>query len=178
MASPLDPQVLVNAVLGATREVCATMLEMEVTPRPPRFHSPAPVSDGGLVALLGLAGDWVGTGGLALSEPLACRLASRMLMAEFHAVNEEVLDAVAEITNMIVGNVKTTLEETLGPLGLSIPTVIFGREFSTRTTTSDWIVVPFACPDGCLEVYVCLEPNRAPHGPAPMPALEPGMASH
>ena len=49
-----------------------------------------------------------------------------MLMSEFDAVTEDVLDAMAEMANMIFGNVKTELEEQLGGLGLSIPTVIFG----------------------------------------------------
>ena len=35
-----------------------------------------------------------------------------MLMTESTAVNEEVLDAVAEMTNMIIGSVKTDLESS------------------------------------------------------------------
>ena len=41
------------------------------------------------------------------------------------------LDAVAEVTNMIIGNVKTVLESRLGAMGLSTPTVIYGRNFQT-----------------------------------------------
>ena len=65
-----------------------------------------------------------------------------MLMTESTAVDEDVLDAVAELTNMIIGSVKTDLEQHLGPLGLSIPTVVFGRNFKTRTSANtEWIVV-------------------------------------
>ncbi len=56
-----------------------------------------------------------------------------MLMTEAPSVNEDVLDAVAELTNMIIGNVKTELEAQVGPLGLSIPTVVYGRNFQTKT---------------------------------------------
>src|SRR3546814_14068538 len=55
-----------------------------------------------------------------------------MMMAEYDAVNDEVLDAMAEVTNMIIGNVKTALEERIGCMGLSIPTVIYGRNFTYR----------------------------------------------
>jgi chemotaxis protein CheX len=80
-----------------------------------------------------------------------------MLMMECPAVNEEVLDAVAELTNMIIGSVKTDLEQHLGPLGLSIPTVVFGRNFKTRSSGSaEWIVVRFHWEDECLLVKVCL----------------------
>jgi chemotaxis protein CheX len=58
---------------------------------------------------------------------------------------------------MIVGGVKTDLEPYLGPLGLSIPTVIFGRNFKTRTAGStEWIVVKFPWDDEVLLVKMCL----------------------
>jgi len=60
------------------------------------------------------------------------------------------------IANMIIGNVKNTLEEHLGPMGMSIPTVVFGRNFTTRGGGSEpWTIVPFTCGVRCL-VKVCL----------------------
>jgi chemotaxis protein CheX len=83
------------------------------------------------------------------------------MMTEYDAVNDEVLDAVAEITNMIIGNVKTALEERLGPMGLSIPTVIYGRNFSSRAVgKQNWTVVPFHAGSERLEVQLCLAPSR------------------
>ena len=73
------------------------------------------------------------------------------------AVDEEVLDAMAELTNMIIGNVKNELERELGPLGLSIPTVVFGRNFRARTAVSgEWSVVSFDWEGEELMVRVCL----------------------
>jgi chemotaxis protein CheX len=78
-------------------------------------------------------------------------------------VNDDVLDAVAEVTNMVIGNVKTVLEERLGAMGLSIPTVIYGRNFSSRTVgKQNWTVVPFTLGNERLEVQLCLAPNREP----------------
>ena len=71
-------------------------------------------------------------GSISCTPALACRICSQMLMTESTAVDEEVLDAVAELTNMIIGSVKTDLEQHLGPLGLSIPTVVFGRNFKNQ----------------------------------------------
>ena len=85
-----------------------------------------------------------------------------MLMTEATAVNEEVLDAVAELTNMIIGSVKTDLEQHLGPLGLSIPTVVFGRNFKTRSAgTTEWIVVRFPWEDEALLIKMCLAPSES-----------------
>jgi chemotaxis protein CheX len=70
------------------------------------------------------------------------------------------LDAVAEITNMIVGNVKTTLENRVGNMLLSTPTVIYGRNFQTRSARNqEWTIVPFEWDGERMCVQVCIAPN-------------------
>jgi chemotaxis protein CheX len=154
-------QKLSSAIITATEEVFATMLGLELEVQPPYFDSKEARPTDGVVGLIGLAGRWVGTGSIACSAELACKISSQFLMAEYTAVDQDVLDAVAEVTNMIIGNVKTLIEEELGPMGLSIPTVIFGRNFTTLTIgTNDWTIVPFQCGDEKLEVNLCLAPAR------------------
>ena len=92
------------------------------------------VPSSGVVSLIGLAGAWVGSGSLACSASCAAKIASALLMTPYTAIDEDVLDAVAEVTNMIIGNVKTALESRLGAMGLSTPTVIYGRNFQTRSS--------------------------------------------
>jgi len=160
---PVDQVTLTGIVHAATTDVFATMLEMELTPQAPYVqHVPPPPTEG-VVSLIGLAGKWVGTGSVFCSAPFACQISSRMLMADFCAVNDEVLDAVAEVTNMVLGNVKTGLEEHLGPMGLSIPTVVYGKNFTAKTAgDGDWNVFPFTCDGELLEVKIHLAPNRKP----------------
>ena len=82
-------------------------------------------------------------------------------MCEAPAVNEEVLDTVAELTNMIIGSVKTEMETHLGPLGLSIPTVVYGRNFKTKSAgNAEWIVTHFRWDEETLVVKLCLEPKE------------------
>ena len=105
----------------------------------------------------------MGAGRISCSAALACRLSGALLMSEYSAVNEDVLDAMAELTNMIIGNVKSTLEEELGSMGLSIPTVIFGRNYQARSFgVKEWTVVPFHCQTDQFEVRFALMP--APRG--------------
>ncbi|HSW49186.1 MAG TPA: chemotaxis protein CheX [Bryobacteraceae bacterium] len=159
----LNPEVLVHVLQTATRDVFATMLGTEVVCGEPHQETVPPNPTEGVVSLIGLAGNWVGTGAVACSAPLACKLSSLMLMSQAESVNEEVLDVVAELTNMIIGNVKTGLEETLGPMGLSVPTVVFGKNFTTRSIADgQWTVCPFEVEGGTLEVKICLTPNRRP----------------
>jgi chemotaxis protein CheX len=147
---------MVEAIGSSTREVFSMMLGIDVTAGEP-FVGQKAGADTGVLALLGLAGQWVGTGSLCCSAAIACRLASLMLMAEYPALNDEVLDAVAELANMVVGNIKTKLEETLGAMALSTPTVVYGRNFATRRVGStEWVSVPFLCEGGTVSVQVCL----------------------
>ena len=115
-------------------EVFSTMLGADIgTGEVTIEDHPSVEPNDGVVSFIGIAGSWAGTGSLTCSPPMACRICSAMLMTEGTAVDEEVLDAVAELTNMIIGSVKTDLENELGPLGLSIPTVVFGRNFKTKS---------------------------------------------
>lgn len=178
---------LADTIVAAVKEVCSTMLGFEVEAGVPSIEHASPTSGDGVVTLIGLAGDWIGTGSITCSGSLACKLSGLLLMSEYSAVDDEVLDAVAEITNMVIGGVKTTLEEELGNMGLSIPTVIYGRNFATRSVGSHaWTVVPFRCGDNKedgFQVQVCLTPNREGQtvkawvaGPQPWQSAESNVA--
>ena len=157
--------LIVECICRASANVFETMLGAAIRRGEVSVESGCPDTNDGVMSLIGLAGTWTGAGSISCSPALACRVCSQMLMTEASAVNEDVLDAVAELTNMIIGSVKTDLEQHLGALGLSIPTVVFGRNFRTRSAAnSDWIVVRFYWDDECLWVRVCLARNeRAPN---------------
>ena len=158
----MEKEEIVSLVTNATREVFSTMLGTEVVAGEPRIEQAAPGPTEGVVSLVGLAGTWVGTGSISCSSDMARKLSGQFLMTEFASVNEEVLDAMSELTNMIIGNFKTGAEEKLGPMGLSIPTVIFGRNFTTRTVSKkNWILVPFTSGDGSFDIHICLAPSEA-----------------
>ena len=162
----IDPGVIIQVVQSATREVFATMLGTEVACGEPRQENSPSSPTEGVVSLIGLAGAWVGTGAVSCSAQLACKISSQMLMSEADRVTEEVLDVIAELTNMIIGNVKTGIEDMLGPMGLSIPTVVFGKNFTTRSIADgQWTVCPFLVEQEQMDVKICLTPNRRPSLP-------------
>ncbi len=158
-------QEIEQAISKASREVFETMLNLplEVDPSvmrnvidPETFH--------GVVALVGIAGSWTGTGHISCSPRFAQQVAGALLMTEYDTVNDDVLDAVAEVANMIIGNVKTIFEEKLGPLGLTVPTVIYGRNYQTRSAgVKDWVMVRLRSGTENMDINFCLMPSRAPH---------------
>jgi chemotaxis protein CheX len=152
-------RLIVEQIQRSAAEVFATMLGSELGPGEAALERGRPGVNDGVVSFIGLAGRWVGTGSISCSPAIACRLCSLLLMSQAEAVDEDVLDAVAELTNMIIGSVKNDLEPHLGPLGLSIPTVVFGRNFKTRSmATSEWSVVRFRWENEPVEIRLFLAP--------------------
>ena len=157
---------LAAMVRGATEEIFSTMLGIDIRAEAPYEQESDSEAFDGVIALVGLAGAWVGSGRISCSAALACRLSGAFLASEYTAVNEDVLDAMSELANMIVGNVKSALEDELGPMGLSIPTVIFGRNYKTRSCgVNQWMVTPFYCDTERLEVKIALMPNGKADAP-------------
>lgn len=168
----LDAFIL-KAMDESCRQVFSTMLGVELPPAEVVDANSGEQAHCEVVALIGLAGGWAGAGSISCSAATACRVCSQMLMCDAPSVNEEVLDAIAELTNMIIGNVKTELEAQVGPLGLSIPTVVYGRNFQTKTAGAPgWMILEFRWDSEILRVKICLSPhNREPH-PTPHAMLE------
>jgi chemotaxis protein CheX len=172
-APDVTEEIVLQMMQTSTLEVFGMMLGQEVEAGQARREATEPGPQDGVVALVGLAGSWVGTGMLRMKGETACAASGLLLMQEFTGVDEEVLDAVGEIANMIFGNVKSGLEEKLGPMGLSIPTVVYGRNFSTRSVgKSEWTVAPFRWDGHEVEAYLCLTPaQKTVHGPRVGPTL-------
>jgi chemotaxis protein CheX len=157
----IDEKTIIEFMTTSTADVFSTMLGTEVSSESPYTDHNAPTVADGVLAFVGMAGPWAGTGVIACSAAFACRISNQLLMSDSTSVNEEVLDAVGEVANMIVGNFKTMIEEHLGPMGLSIPTVIYGRNFTSRSLgTSSWTVLPFRCGDETVTIRCCLAPSN------------------
>lgn len=157
----VDREQIIDDIRAAAEEVFSTMLGTELTFKESYCDKGPSRPLDGVVCLIGMAGDWTGTGSISCSAEFACRIASLMLMAEYATVDGDVLDAVAEVANMVLGNVKTALEKTLGPMGMSIPTAIYGKNFLAKSFGDEtWSVVIFECEGQSLEVKLFLK--RAP----------------
>jgi chemotaxis protein CheX len=161
----IDHDQIVSDIRSSAEEVFSTMLGSQLSFTESYCDKGPSHPLDGVICLIGMAGQWTGTGSISCSAEFACRIASQMLMAEYAVVDADVLDAVAEIANMILGNVKTALEKSLGTMGMSIPTAIFGKNFLAKSFGDEtWTVVVFDCEGQRLEVKLFLK--RATGAPA------------
>ena len=168
----MNPHNLIVPIMhDAVERVMAAMLGIAIGAGKASIEWGVPEPGDGVGAFIGIAGTWAGTGSMSCSAKLACRFCGLMLMTEAPSMNEDVLDAVGELTNMIVGNVKTDLERHLGPLCLSSPTAIIGRSFKTKgARNTQWNVLQYDIDGEPLTLKLslvprdtgCLAPDRSP----------------
>lgn len=157
----ISHDLIVELVRSTTSTLFQTMLSGELVAQPAYRTSKVEDHEESVFCLIGFTGDYVGSGSMHCSGDCAIRLASTLLMTDYSRVDEDVLDAVAEITNMIIGNVKTSLEDAVGMIGISTPTVIFGHQYAARNFgASEWTVAPFTVDGLPFDVRVSLQQNR------------------
>jgi len=152
-----------SLVIENTKKVFSVMLHTDVSHHPAIIFDDPRGPEGDVVSLVGFVGQWTGTGSVCCNSKVARKISGLMLLTEFDDVNEEVLDAIGEVTNMIIGNLKDALEPALGQLGLSTPTVIHGEHLRARNLNGErWTTISFDCVGGILDVKVSLRPSGSP----------------
>lgn len=152
--------VLVGKLTDATTEVFETMVFRSVEPldivEGDRDLPPPDATVVGVVKVVGTVG-FAGTqSGLVTfhsSMEAAKEIAGAMLGMTADEVNDEVPDAIGEITNMIAGSFRTKMAENGDPWAISVPTVTVGSDFRMRPTSCKHrALLPFRM--GEASVYV------------------------
>jgi len=107
-----------------------------------------------VVGSVGFIGDANGVVYIHFAGTLATTLASRMLgMPEAELDAEMVNDVIGELSNMVVGSVKSHLCDSGAPCVLTIPSIVRGKNFSIDSvSTAERSVLCFAC--GASQVLV------------------------
>jgi chemotaxis protein CheX len=107
----------------ATHEVFEIMLGCQVERAEPSEHK----LQGGLTAIVGIAGELCGVVTVCCATNTAAQIAKGMLGNI--ASEREVVDALGEMCNMIAGNFKNKLAGTDERCMLSVPSIINGTEY-------------------------------------------------
>ena len=103
-----------------------------------------PEANEGVVSFIGLAGSWAGTGSVSCSPALACRICAQMLMCESSGRERGSSGHRRRADQYDHWQRQDRIGKHLGPLGLSIPTVVYGQNFKTKSAgNAEWIVVRF-----------------------------------
>lgn len=119
-------EALVEAVVRSTN----VGLQMTgVVPKPVGW-SKFPLRSQEISVVIGMVGRSHGVLNFNVSRQVALQLASRLMDVKIEDVNEQVLDAMGEITNMVAGKLKAELGgEKYGIMSISCPSIIVGADY-------------------------------------------------
>lgn len=145
--------IATDDVVAITQNIFSTMLDMESYPVP---TDTVPEHDSGIVGCIQIVGEYSGTILLKTPTSLATVASSRMLLLHLDDVEDaDRQDTIAELTNMIGGNIKSVFP---GPSHLSLPTVTNGTDFRLRLYGSSIISeTAFQCDEHVFSVVVLIK---------------------
>ena len=148
---------LINPFIDATLNVLETMASTKARAGKPYIKKDQ-VARGDVTGVIGLTGEARGTISVSFTEKSILAIVSNMFKKEMKELNEEVKDAVGELSNMISGQARKILEELGKTLHGAIPSVIMGKNHTlTHMTTSPIIAIPFSTDNGDFTIEVCIE---------------------
>jgi chemotaxis protein CheX len=147
----------INPFLQGTMEVLNKMAFMD--PCPGKVYlKENNAAAGDVSGIIGITGDATGSLAISFSDPCICHIVGRMLGETFAAANQEVYDAVGEITNMISGVARTYLEKDGMAVYAAIPSVVVGKNHTIdHILDAPSIIIPFSTEAGAFVVDVCIK---------------------
>jgi chemotaxis protein CheX len=148
----------INPFLEGTISVIKTMAFVDPVPGKPYLKKDN-LAKGDISGIIGLTGKVKGSLALSFSETCITRIVSNMLGEEMTSINDDIKDAVGEITNMVSGAARKKLEGMGFLVTAAIPTVVSGKDHSiVHVLGGPSIIIPFEIPDsGPFVVDVCLK---------------------
>ena len=116
-------------------------------------------ANGVVSGIIGMTGASEGSMSLSFSAECILAIVGSMFGEPIDTINEEIEDAVGELTNMICGDARRQLEEDGVVLKGAIPTVVTGPDHHIKHITSNQVIaIPFKTDAGgfVLEVSLAL----------------------
>ena len=127
----VDEVCITDALLDGAKEVFETMVFMDID----EFIEPDLTLEGDtLLGSITFQGEIEGCLGIRCGMPCAQTIAANMLgMDPGEEISQpEICDAIGEVSNMVLGSIKSRIQESAGELQVSIPTVVSGQNLENN----------------------------------------------
>ncbi len=119
--------------------------------------SPAPTKN--IVTIIGLAGDVEGRVIFEMDDKTALTIAGRMNNADFTQFTPVVIDSLSELTNMMIGNAVSRLNDMGFKFTTSPPTFIKGKGMASATPQLETLVIPLDTRFGEVTLNIAIRYN-------------------
>lgn len=130
----------INPFLMASTKILKEMCYVDLKVGKPYIKSPAFFEDT-LLILIGFTGEMKGQVMIALDNPIACDIASKMMMMPVEQMDDLAKSAICELGNMIMGNTATIFSTKGTEIDITPPTVVNGTMSFSNNYASN-ICVP------------------------------------
>jgi chemotaxis protein CheX len=138
----IDQLALSDVMVDAAKEVFETMIFMDIETT--LESSPSPQGQS-IFASITFIGSMEGRLTIHVSHEGAMLIAKNMLGMDPQATLsiEETCDAIGEVANMVLGSIKTRIQDQYPDIEVSVPSVILGRVINN--TYGDQVQRPTVC---------------------------------
>lgn len=155
--NPLFNKNLINALIDGIIKMLSTMAHTDAKPLSPKVETEF-MARGEIAGLVGMvAGKMKGNLTLSFEKDCAFEILKNMLGEEYSEINESVCDVVGELTNMIYGRAKCTLNEMGYDFQMAIPTVVIGNFIIAQYHAGATLVIPFETKHGRLFIEITVQ---------------------
>ena len=147
---------LVNPFIEGTLHILDTTALVKVKPQPP-FLKGDTSHQGDISGLLTVEGDLEASVAISFTRKSILGIVSAMFGEEMTEINEEITDAVGEISNMVAGHVTTKIGELDKKVKVKFVEVVTGRNeaISHLASGSHVVSIPFQTTKGKVVLEVC-----------------------
>lgn len=147
---------LVNPFIEGALHILDTTAFVKVKPDPP-FLKVTSKPQGDISGLMEISGDLSGSAAISFSEQSILGIVSAMFGEDMTEINEEITDAVGEISNMVAGHVTTKIAEMDKKVKVKFTKVCMGadQEIEHVEGGSHVVAIPFRTTKGKVVIEVC-----------------------
>lgn len=148
--NPLFDKRLVNAFVDGVLKTLSSIAQTQASLGKPYIEQEFMLK-GEIAGMVGiLAPPFKGSLLIVFSKDSIFHILENMLGESYTEINVEVSDAVGELTNMIYGSAKTTLNQLGYKFDMAIPTVISGDVKIMHTSSPATLLMPFHLPNNSV----------------------------
>ncbi len=140
---------IINPFISSTLNVLKTMAMVNPVAGKP-YVKASSVSTGVVTGIIGLASEKLkGTMVVSFDKSSIVTIVNNMLGEAHTEVNDDIVDAVGELTNMICGGVKKSLGDLGMNFSMATPVMLLGKGVEIKQLTKSPVVaIPFEMPEG------------------------------
>ena len=147
---------LVNPFIEGALHILDTTAFVKVKPDPP-FLKTDSKPQGDISGMMEISGDLAGSAAISFSEQSILGIVSAMFGEDMTEINEEITDAVGEISNMVAGHVTTKIAEMDKKVKVKFTKVCMGADQAIEHMEggSHVVAIPFRTTKGKVVLEVC-----------------------